>query len=91
VECSQKELYTDASSTLKEITIKNQVRKDNFLKNSVLAGHQWLIPVILATQEAEQEDQNLKPTRANSLGNPILKIPNTKKSWWSASSGGASV
>jgi hypothetical protein len=29
----------------------------------------------------DQEDQGSKPARVNSLQNPILKIPNTKKGW----------
>jgi hypothetical protein len=32
-----------------------------------------------------QEDPGLKPTQANSSGDPILKIPITKKGWWSGS------
>jgi hypothetical protein len=35
----------------------------------------------------DQEDRGLKPAWANSLRNPILKIPNTKQGWWSGSSG----
>jgi hypothetical protein len=41
----------------------------------LLAGHQWLKPVILATQE----DGDLKPAWENSSQDPILKIPNTKR------------
>jgi hypothetical protein len=36
-------------------------------------GHRWLTPVILATQEADQEDRNSKPAQANSLRDPISK------------------
>jgi hypothetical protein len=35
--------------------------------------------VILATQEAEQEDHGLKPAGANGSQEPISKIPNTKR------------
>jgi hypothetical protein len=30
----------------------------------------------------DQEAQGLKLARANSLRDPILKIPNRKKGWW---------
>jgi hypothetical protein len=40
-------------------------------------GHRWLTPVILATQEADQEDRNSKPAQANSL-RPYLEKPFTK-------------
>jgi hypothetical protein len=33
----------------------------------------------------EQENHSLKPVQANSLRDPILKIPNTEKGWWSGS------
>jgi hypothetical protein len=40
------------------------------------AGCWWLVPVILATQEGrDQENQGLKPALANSSGNPISKKP----------------
>jgi hypothetical protein len=44
-------------------------------KNEQLARHWWLTPVILAIQEADQEDHCLKPSQ--------------KKGWWSGSSGRA--
>jgi hypothetical protein len=31
----------------------------------------------------DKEHQGLKPAQANSLQDPILKIPITKKDWWS--------
>jgi hypothetical protein len=37
----------------------------------------------------DHEDHGSKPARANSSRHPILKIPNTKKGWWSGSSGRA--
>jgi hypothetical protein len=51
------------------------------------ARHRWLMSVILTTQEAqrlgglwfEASPWQLIP------GDPILKIPNTKKGWWSGS------
>jgi uncharacterized protein YjeT (DUF2065 family) len=36
------------------------------------------MPVILVTQEADQEDRDLKPAWANSAWDPILKKPITK-------------
>jgi hypothetical protein len=35
----------------------------------------------------DQEDPRSRPASANSLRDPILKIPNTKKGWQSSSSG----
>jgi hypothetical protein len=44
------------------------------LKENTIAGRQWLMPVILATKEArDQEDRSSKPTQANSLQDLILK------------------
>jgi hypothetical protein len=54
----------------------------NLVKNFVQARCQWLMPVILATLETDQEDQGLKPAGANSLQDPILKKTHrTKKGW----------
>jgi hypothetical protein len=45
-----------------------------------MARHQWLVPVILATQEAEiRKIMVQKVSPANSFQDPILKIPNTKR------------
>jgi hypothetical protein len=46
--------------------------------------HWWLTPVILATQEAE-EDRCSKPTWANSSQDPILKNPSQKRAGRSGS------
>jgi hypothetical protein len=43
------------------------------------AGHWRLTTVILATQEANQEDHGSKPAQVNSLQEPILKNSFTKK------------
>jgi hypothetical protein len=51
------------------------------------AGYWWLTSVILTTQETE--DHGSKPAWTNSSGDPISKIPNTKKGWWNGSSGRA--
>jgi hypothetical protein len=49
-------------------------------KNIIHARCQWLTPVIIATQEAwDQEDHGSKPAQANSSQDPISKIPNIKK------------
>jgi hypothetical protein len=42
------------------------------------------MPVILATWEAEIRRITVwSQPQANSSGDPILKIPNTEKDWWS--------
>jgi hypothetical protein len=43
----------------------------NNLKTFIVAGQQWLTPVILAIQE----DHDLKPSWANSSSDPISKNP----------------
>jgi hypothetical protein len=37
------------------------------------------MPVILATQEADHQEDQHKPAQANSSQDPILKISNKKK------------
>jgi hypothetical protein len=44
-------------------------------------------PVNLAIQEAEIKRIASKQAQANSSQDPVWKIPNTKKDWWSGSSG----
>jgi hypothetical protein len=45
-------------------------------------GRQWLIPVILATEEAEIRRIMVgSQPWANSSQDPISKIPNTKQGW----------
>jgi hypothetical protein len=40
---------------------------------------QWLTPVILATQEAEIRKITVRSQPSQGLGDPISKIPNTKR------------
>jgi hypothetical protein len=57
-------------------------RKHNIVVKRSWAGCQWLMPVILATQE----DHDSRPTQANSLRDPISKKKNSqKKDCWSGS------
>jgi hypothetical protein len=53
--------------------------KLGILKRYLLAGHWWLMPVLLATGETDQEDHSSKLAQANSLRDPISKTLNTKK------------
>jgi hypothetical protein len=39
------------------------------------------MPIILATQETDQEDWSSKPAQANSSWDPISKKPNIRKGW----------
>jgi hypothetical protein len=49
-------------------------------KKNLLAGHWWLTPMILATQEAViRMIRVLKPAWANSLQDPISKNPSQKR------------
>jgi hypothetical protein len=52
------------------------------LKTLILARHLWLMPIILATEEAGIRRIRFKASQAKSLEDPILKIPNTKQGWW---------
>jgi hypothetical protein len=44
-------------------------------------SHLWLMPLILATQEAEIRRIVVQSQHSNSLRDPILKKPITKKGW----------
>jgi hypothetical protein len=56
------------------------------LKTPFLAGHQWLTPIILVTQEAEIRKIVVQSRPwANILQDPILKKTHQKKGWWSGS------
>jgi hypothetical protein len=46
-----------------------------FKKKNKRARHQWLMAVILATGETDQEDYSLKPAQTNSPPDSILKNP----------------
>jgi hypothetical protein len=54
-------------------------RKVNLKIVAIIPGCQWLTPIILATQEADQEDSSSKPTQANSLRDPISKKTHHKE------------
>jgi hypothetical protein len=49
------------------------------LTKKLRAGHQWLTPAILATQEAEIRGSWFKARPGKSLRNPISKKFSTKK------------
>jgi hypothetical protein len=53
-----------------------------YSKFTLKSGHQWLLPVILATREAEIRRITV-PSQllVNSSQDPVSKIPNTKKDW----------
>jgi hypothetical protein len=58
-----------------------------FLKNIATCR----VPVVHACNPSysggrEQKDHSSRTVQTNSSGDPILKIPNTKKDWWSGSS-----
>jgi hypothetical protein len=55
------------------------------VKKRMAAGHRWLTPVILATQEAEIRSL----AWASSREILFSKIPSTKKGWLNDSSGRA--
>jgi hypothetical protein len=65
----------------KKIKFQGKVLLRPVIKTQTAAKHQWLIPVIPATQEAEirTEDQHLKPAKANSCMHPISKKKKKKK------------
>jgi hypothetical protein len=48
-------------------------------KNSASAGHRWLMPIILVTEEAE-----IKANSGKYFQTPYLKITHQEKGWWSA-------
>jgi hypothetical protein len=63
---------------------KNESLLEKQCKNNELGTHYRLIHVILATQgDRDQEDHDLRLAWANSSKDPIWKICNTKKGWWS--------
>jgi hypothetical protein len=63
------------------IILMNQVLR-NMSKNTVLAGRQWLTPVVLGTQEAE-----IRRIKIWSQPRPpSWKFPKQKKGWKSGSS-----
>jgi hypothetical protein len=65
------------------------IYRDLASKKKKAAVHQWLLPVIPATQDADQEDHSLKPTPGKKFMRPYLKKKKkkkiTKKGWWSGS------
>jgi hypothetical protein len=57
---------------------RNPVPKAKHKKTSFMAGHQWLMPILLATQEAE-----IRRIAVQSQHRPYLEKPLHKKGWWS--------
>jgi hypothetical protein len=45
----------------------------------IVAGHWWLMLIVLATQE----DHGSKASQKNSPQDPMSKIHNPEKGWWS--------
>jgi hypothetical protein len=53
----------------------------NDSRECTIARHWWLTPVILATQETDQEHHSLKSVPTNTLWDPISKNLITKIAW----------
>jgi hypothetical protein len=51
----------------KALDDKEVVWEEQITEMILSAGCQWLMPVILATQDRDQEDRCFKPAQANSL------------------------
>jgi hypothetical protein len=69
---------------------KYKLRKESIYNSSkgiqILAGPQWPMPVILATQEVRAGGSWFKAAQANCSRRLYLKNPFTKKKdWWSGS------
>jgi hypothetical protein len=66
--------------------------KVNVENNSYVGRHQWLVPVILATQEAEIRKTAVLSQPRQIVGeSPSQKYTTRKKDWWNGSHGTAPV
>jgi hypothetical protein len=52
---------------------------DTITREKYLAGHQWLTPAILATEEGKNRVKVRSQPRMNSLGDSISKITSPKQ------------
>jgi hypothetical protein len=57
----------------------------NVIKRFIRARHQWLTPVILATQEAEISRTTVQSQSGQIVHETVLKGHQKKKGWWSGS------
>jgi hypothetical protein len=67
-----------------ELLEKHEKAKPKKSRQPVLAAH---ICNSSYSGGRDQKDSSLRSVQANNLQDPISKIPNTKKGWWSGSSG----
>jgi hypothetical protein len=76
-------VHTDVSKTMlsgKQVPDFPLKLKENTLKNPILAGCQWLTPIILATREAEIKTIKAQgQPRQTVCKTPISKITRTKR------------
>jgi hypothetical protein len=72
----------DGLRTFNKYLLKSKMLLPCLLQRYKEAGHWWLTPVILATQEAEIRRIVVRSQfRANSLQDPISNKTITKKGW----------
>jgi hypothetical protein len=72
---------TDTKSLFPECSQTREKKKRNH------AGYWWLMPIILATCEADIRRSSVQRQPLANIQDPILKIPNTKQGWESGSNG----
>jgi hypothetical protein len=65
------------------IIVQNLKCREYDINNHFIAGHQWFMPVILATQEAEIRRIVVRSQPGQIIPqDPILEKRFTKKGWW---------